>query len=427
MTAEPRFEFCDTRIPSAAFEAPTPVGVGVIDLESSRVELLTTIESGADPGCAFLIKRGSEPVGFAFAAGRAVQEQQLIAKSARAAAGIDPPAESAIHISSRPSVSVVIPTGGRSVQLQRCLASLRELDNPASEVVVVVNNTADHRSVELVREFAEVDKRFRVVVEPRPGSSVARNRGVAECKSEIIAFTDDDVVVESDWLDQLVAPFADPTVEVVTGMVLPLELTTDAQKRFERFAGFSKGISRRQFKLGDHASAKLPMFPFWGAEFGSGNSMAFRRAGLIERAGFDPALGAGSRALAGADVAAFSSALLSGGMLVYEPRAICWHEHRRDTDALGKQMFNYGVGCGAIFTKFALANPARFLNALTRTSISVALKRSNARQSSAEGLQERPKDLNRAFWRGLVRGPVMYLKSIRWAHRLDLRAVINGR
>jgi hypothetical protein len=46
-----------------------------------------------------------------------------------------------------------------------------------------------------------------------------------------------------------------------------------------------------------------------------------------------------------------STAILRGGRLVYEPRALCWHEHRKDGDALRGQAFGYGVGFSAIVTK----------------------------------------------------------------------------
>ena len=253
----------------------------------------------------------------------------------------------------------IVPTGGRPAQLRRCLAALAEQSGPACEIVVV-DNQPRSQETKLVVEVAAARSRhqMRYVAEPRPGSSVARNRGVAQVTAGVVAFTDDDVVVERDWLRMLVAPFARAEVGATTGLVMPLELATPAQKRFELYGGFAKGVRRSEFDLhGDRADHRL-LYPFWGGVFGSGNCMAIRRQALVAAGGFDPALGAGSRALAGADIDALSAVILRGARLVYEPRALCWHEHRRDDEALRRQVFNYGVGFTADPHQGAPARPA---------------------------------------------------------------------
>ncbi len=84
------------------------------------------------------------------------------------------------------------------------------------------------------------------------------------------------------------------------------------------------------------------LYPFVNGVIGVGNNMAFRRAEIIATGGFDPALGAGSAAGSCEETWAFSKAILRGGRIVYEPRALCWHEHRKDGDALRDQIFGYG-------------------------------------------------------------------------------------
>jgi O-antigen biosynthesis protein len=102
-------------------------------------------------------------------------------------------------------------------------------------VIIVDNPPRTGETLALVSTMAADDGRFRYVAEPRQGLSVARNRGVAEAlTAEYVAFTDDDAMVDADWLRWLLAPFADRSVTATTGMVLPLELETAAQKRFEQ-------------------------------------------------------------------------------------------------------------------------------------------------------------------------------------------------
>ena len=324
------------------------------------------------------------------------------------------------------AIAVIVPTGGRPAQLRRCLAALAEQSGPPCEIVVV-DNRPDLYETRLVVEAAAACSRhqMRYVAEPRPGSSVARNRGVARTTAGIVAFTDDDVVVERDWLRLLVAPFARAEVGATTGRVLPLELATPAQKRFEQYGGFAKGLRRCEFDLHCNRADHRLLYPFWGGVFGSGNSMAFRREALIAAHGFDPALGAGSRALAGADIDALSAVVLHGGRLVYEPRSLCWHEHRRDDEALRRQVFNYGVGFTAILTK-ALLHDRRFAAAAAR-SVPVAWSLRRARSASGRDLAATTTpELARLERRGMLRGPTRYVDSVAWSHRLGLQRVIDG-
>ncbi len=207
------------------------------------------------------------------------------------------------------SVAVIIPTRGRSSQLRRCLASVANLEGPDCEVIVV-NNGLPSAETRLVVDAASAraTNPIRYIEEPRPGSSVARNRGIAETQADIVAFTDDDVVVDRDWLRWLVEPFNRPDVGATTGMVLPLELQTPAQKRFEQYAGFSRGLTRRSFDLRSGRVDRRFLYPFLAGAFGSGNSAAFRREALVAAGGFDPALGVGSLALSGEDSEALSAA-----------------------------------------------------------------------------------------------------------------------
>src|SRR2546422_968332 len=80
----------------------------------------------------------------------------------------------------------------------------------------------------------------RYVRENAPGTARARNRGVVEATGELIAFTDDDCIVDSRWLNGLGTTFADPLVMAATGYIGPLELETRAQYLFEAHGGFEK-------------------------------------------------------------------------------------------------------------------------------------------------------------------------------------------
>ena len=331
----------------------------------------------------------------------------------------------------RPSAAVILCTAGRA-QLGRCIRSLLAQCHPDLELVVVDNRPASGKARAVVRAIAAEDPRVRYVPEPRPGLSVARNRGVAATRADVVAFTDDDVVVDPHWLDWLLAPFADPNVMASCGMVMPLELQTAAQKRFEQYAGFSKGFTRRAYGLHDGPVPGRLLYPYVNGVVGVGNNMAFRREELVRSGGFDPALGAGSPTGACEETCAFSRTILGGGLIVYEPRALCWHEHRNDEDALREQVFSYGVGLGAALTKALTSDPGFYVTASRSLAIALAEQLRRKRASpSVNGTRRaaamvRPEELMRARRQGIARGPIRYVAGVARSHRYRLRDVIRG-
>jgi glycosyltransferase involved in cell wall biosynthesis len=109
--------------------------------------------------------------------------------------------------------------------LNRTVESLLALDYPDFEIVVVDNRPGTNHDP--IPEFPS-NGRVRVVLEPSSGASAARNRGIAETTGEFIAFTDDDVLVERNWLRALGVRFAlDEDVDAIGGMVRPTGLDTD--------------------------------------------------------------------------------------------------------------------------------------------------------------------------------------------------------
>jgi len=139
-----------------------------------------------------------------------------------------------------PSLTAAVCTRNHPADLARCVAALCALDYPGDlEILVVDNAPSDERSVELVRErFPHV----RYVREPRPGLDWARNRAILAASGDILAYTDDDVVVDRFWAREIARTFAEnPGVMAITGLVEPLELETPAQLAFEQYGGFGRG------------------------------------------------------------------------------------------------------------------------------------------------------------------------------------------
>lgn len=119
-----------------------------------------------------------------------------------------------------PFVSIIVPTLNREMHLRNCLDSLFKLDYPRSkfEVIVVDNGSTDGTMEMVYREFPEV----KLVFEKRKSSCFARNAGWKNAKGQIVAYTDDDCVVDPCWLRILVSSFTSAGIGGVGGPLLLL-------------------------------------------------------------------------------------------------------------------------------------------------------------------------------------------------------------
>jgi GT2 family glycosyltransferase len=231
-----------------------------------------------------------------------------------------------------PLISVVVATRERPRSLAVCLDSLSRMDYPDYEVVVVDNAPATDATASLVAKRA--GESLCYVREPRRGLAAAHNCGLERASGPIVAFTDDDVILDRRWLTEISRGFrAAPGVACVTGLIMPAELQAQAQLLLETHGHFGKGFEQRVVDCGTHRPAD-PLFPFTTGRLGSGANMAFRTDRLRELGGFDPATGTGTTARGGDDLAAFFSVLAAGYALVYQPTALAWHHHRRDLESL---------------------------------------------------------------------------------------------
>lgn len=246
-----------------------------------------------------------------------------------------------------PSISVAVCTRDRADDLRACLNALCNLEEPPFEVIVVDNAPKTSATRDVVESFQRnpigTVTRFRYILEPKPGLDWARNRAIEEACGEIIAYTDDDVLVDSKWTAALARTFAENSdIMAVTGLVEPHELETEAQFLFEDLGGFSRGYNRRWYHTDPQ---ELIAFVHGGAgKFGTGANMAFRRS-LFQKIGtFDPALDVGTPTRGGGDLEMFFRVLKTGHTLVYEPAAMVRHRHRISYGALFSQIRNNGVG-----------------------------------------------------------------------------------
>jgi ADP-heptose:LPS heptosyltransferase/GT2 family glycosyltransferase/O-antigen/teichoic acid export membrane protein/thymidylate kinase len=315
-----------------------------------------------------------------------------------------------------PLVSVVIPTHNRPKQVVALVHSVLASDYPPAqyEIIVVDNTPADNDLAQIIRAHFPDSSQVRYLREDRAGSAHARNRGLACARGEIVVFADDDELVDEHWLTQMVKGFeASEDVACVTGLIIPMESETHAQGWFEQFGGYCKQqCARRLFNLTDHR-APTPLYPYSLGVFGAGGSMAFRRSTLLELGGFDPALGPATPTLGGEDIDAMLRVILEGYSLLYEPAAIVRHPPYREYSQLRRQIQGYGTGLTACLFKNLVSKPRLLPDFVRKLPHGLLYAFSSHSPHHAGKLAGYPKELTWLEFKGLLYGPLAYLRSRR--------------
>jgi cellulose synthase/poly-beta-1,6-N-acetylglucosamine synthase-like glycosyltransferase len=228
------------------------------------------------------------------------------------------------------AVTVVVCSRDRPERLAAALGALRGALRPGDRAIVVDSASTGPQTGETARAAG-----LKCVRVDRPGLSRARNAGVREADTEIVAFTDDDCSPAPGWLERLSSPFDDPAVGFVTGRV---------------GAG---GASGPGGSVLDRAAPEVFRGRRDPAGIGHGANMAFRRSALVELGPFDERLGAGSALRSGEDADMFFRCLEAGWTGVYVPGARITHDQWRDPRELVRLRYGYGLGNGAYRVKIA--------------------------------------------------------------------------
>ncbi|WP_404786458.1 glycosyltransferase [Altericista sp. CCNU0014] len=253
-----------------------------------------------------------------------------------------PPVE---YVGEWPLVTVAVCTRDRPDDMRLCLEAISKLDYPHLDILVVDNAPTSDSTEKVVQHYTNA----RYVCEPRPGLDWARNRAILEARGEVIAYTDDDVIVDSGWVKALARVFAqNPDVMAVTGLVVPYELEMEPQVLFEMYGGFGRGFQRKWRRV--DKGSKMPWGLLGTGQFGAGANMAYRRCVFDDIGYFDPAMDVGTVTNGGGDLEMYFRVLKEGHTLVYEPNAIVRHRHRQDYAKLRTQIANNGIGLYSYFT-----------------------------------------------------------------------------
>lgn len=182
------------------------------------------------------------------------------------------------------SVSVCICTRNRASSLEKTIESvLRSNVRPDRFVeLIVVDNDSSDSTKDVVAKFKNTAFPIRYIVEKRLGLSAARNCAVAASTSDLLMYTDDDVIVPSDWIEGISSMFEDLAVHAVQGRI---HLHDDLKKPW----------------MEDMHLQFLAVFDYPNADRLTGANMSVRRSSILEIGCFDETYGPGTERAFGDD------------------------------------------------------------------------------------------------------------------------------
>ncbi|MGZ8899157.1 MAG: glycosyltransferase, partial [Limisphaerales bacterium] len=216
-----------------------------------------------------------------------------------------------------PKVSVVVATYNGDRTLEACLKSLRELNYPSYEVILVDDGSTD-RTESICKQFPTV---CYIKHERNQGLSTARNTGIRAAQGEIVAFTDSDCRADEDWLFYLVGDLLNSEFAGIGGHnLLPPEDIWIAAVVMVSPGGPAHVM------ITDRLAEHIP-----------GCNMAFYKWALEEIGGFDPLF-----RKAGDDVDVCWRLQQHGYTLGFSPAGFVWHYRRATVRDYLKQQQGYG-------------------------------------------------------------------------------------
>lgn len=232
-------------------------------------------------------------------------------------------------------ISVIICTRNRPELIGDCLRALSLNGYRDSEILVIDQSTGPN-TADVVRRFS-LDDRIRYLATHTIGLSRARNLGIRMSRGEVVAFTDDDCVPATDWIESLVTSFKHrPEVAAVYGRSLPRESVHSGERPVATKTETRERIFSKRCNP-------------W--RLGHGNNMAFRRMVFDTVGLFDEALGPGG-ILRNGDDADFAYRLLKAGFTVmYDPAPLVYHKQFRHGTDLWHLEKDYDIGAGAMLWK----------------------------------------------------------------------------
>ena len=222
---------------------------------------------------------------------------------------------------------MIVPAYNAGDTLDACLSALRSqtVASTAYEIIVVDDGSTD-RTPQIARSHGVC-----LIQQPNAGPAAARNRGAQQAQGEILLFTDADCAPAEDWVAQMVAPFADPSIAGARGIY-----RTRQRSLVARFVQLEYESRYARLQGGQEI------------DFVDTYSAGYRRSLWAESGGFDETFRTAS-----VEDQEFSFRLVRAGhRLVFVPEAVVYHQHDRTLFEYWRRKFGIGYGKACILRRY---------------------------------------------------------------------------
>lgn len=250
-------------------------------------------------------------------------------------------------------ISIILCTLNRASVIITALNSVaKAIENaaPAEAEIVIVDNGSTDNTPALIADWAQNSSlNVNIVNETRKGLSRARNTGMKAAKGDLFIFTDDDCVLDPDYIRIALRYAANDAMPVLRGgrvelgdeTDLPLTIKTEMQ------------VTRRDI---NNEPASVKYYSMGNLILGC--NMVMPRPVFEKIGNFDERLGAGTTLPGGEETDYICRAYLAGVPIEYIPDLVVEHFHGRKKKADGHKLFgNYFIGNGALYMKYIFVYP----------------------------------------------------------------------
>lgn len=235
-------------------------------------------------------------------------------------------------------ISVCINTRNRPEKLMRCVKSILNNSFKSYEIIIIDQSTKGSNT------FFLKNIKVKYFISPQKGVGFAKNFALKKAKGEIVAFTDDDCIVNTNWLQNISQSLKEnKNIAGVFGKVLPYK-----QKSHKNMICLCTFLKKKNEII------TKPCIHY--KKIGFGNNMAFRKNALIKIGGFKNWLGPGSIGNNAEDAEISYRMLLNDFKILYNSKIIVWHDRwfKKDSSELKRQMRSYACGELAAYGFYAL-------------------------------------------------------------------------
>ena len=226
-----------------------------------------------------------------------------------------------------PLVTCIVVNWNGAAFLEECLASILKQSYSPVEVFVVDNGSKDD-SFEILERFSTI-----TVIRNRTnrGFGPANNQALAQAKGELIAFVNNDAVLEPSWLENMVRSFDVSETGMCAGKTLSYfdHEVIDNTGHLLYWDGVNRGRGRMQKDLGQYDAVRSALFP-------SGAACMFRAETLREIGFFDEDF-----YLYGDDTEIGLRARLAGWECSFAPDAVAYHRYSGSTEQYDPMKFYF--------------------------------------------------------------------------------------